>query len=363
MADINKARQAINEIDNEMRILFEKRMDAAKEVAEYKKERGLQIYDAAREAEIIKNGGEKIENPEYETYYKNFLEGVMKISKQYQSRIIEGMKVAYSGVEGAFAYITAKRAFPTATPIGYKDFKSAYNAVLKGECDCAILPVENSHNGDVGQVMDLAFFGELKINGLYEIKIVQNLLGIEGATIDDIKTVISHPQAIGQCHDYIERHGLIAEEAVNTAVAAKKVAEMKDKSFAAIGSIEAGEIYGLKKIEAHINEKSENTTRFAVFSPKSNVGEKHFVMTFTVQNEAGSLGKAIEVIGKYGFNLRALKSRPTKELSWSYYFYAEADGNINSDIGKLMLNELSKCCNSINVLGSFNDEIMLEEPK
>ncbi len=363
MADIEKARLEINRIDDEMRILFERRMDAAREVAEYKKERGLQIFDAKREAEIIKKGVEKIENPDYISYYKNFLQSNMDISKQYQSRIIEGMKVAYSGVEGAFAYIAAKRAFPTAEAIGFKDFKSAYKAVQKGECDCAILPVENSHNGDVGQVMDLAFFGDLKINGLYEIKVVQNLLGIRGASVDEIKTVISHPQALGQCGEYIHKHGYTAEEAVNTAVAVKKVAEMNDKTVAAIGSVEAGELYGLVKIDSHINENSENTTRFAVFSPKEKVGEKHFVMTFTVQNEAGSLGKAVEVIGKYGYNLHALKSRPTKELSWNYYFYVEADGNINSDMGKKMLKELKKCCNTINILGSFNNEVMLEEPK
>ena len=82
-------------------------------------------------------------------------------------------------------------------------------------------------------------------------------------------------------------------------------------------------------------------------------------MLFTVLNEAGSLGKAISVIGDFGFNLRALKSRPNKELAWSYYFYAEGEGNINSKNGEAMLEELHKCCNNIRVIGSFEKEISL----
>lgn len=361
MTELEKARKIINEVDSEMLKLFEKRMDAVHTVADFKKARGLQVYDPVREEQNILNNSAKVENEEYKSYYISFLRSNMEVSRSYQHRLLDGMKVAYSGVEGAFANIAAKRAFPDATAVAYKNFPAAYDAVVNGECDCAILPVENSNNGDVGQVMDLAFFGELYINGIYDISVVQNLLAVKGTTMDQIKTVISHPQALGQCAEYIANHGFDTIECVNTAVAAKQVAESGRHDIAAIASDEAAELYGLKKLEARINSSEQNTTRFAVFSkvPSDTTNDGQFVLLFTVNNEAGALGKAITVIGKHGFNLRALKSRPAKRLIWSYYFYAEGEGNINSEKGREMLNELSECCSQVRVVGSYSKEIDL----
>ena len=359
MNDLEKAREIINEIDKEMARLFEKRMDAARMVAAYKKENGLPVDDLAREAKIIKCNSALINDEDYRSYYVNFLQSTIDISKNLQHRLLDGMRVAYSGVEGAFANIAANRIFPDAKAVSCRDFKSAYEAVVSGDCDCALLPVENSHNGDVGQVMDLAFFGPLFVSGVYEIDIVQNLLAVNGTAMADIKQVISHPQALGQCAAYIEKHGWESIEAVNTAVAVKQVAQSGRHDIAAIGSEEAGEKFGLVKLEGHINESGTNTTRFAVFTRAQrpyNPIDDHFILLFTVKNAAGSLGRAVSVIGEHGFNLRALKSRPTKELVWDYYFYAEGEGNIRSESGKAMIRELKKCCSGVKILGSFEKE-------
>lgn len=360
MTELEKARQIINETDEKMAALFEQRMDAARTVAEYKKTHGLKIDDIAREEEVIARNCALIKDDDYKSYYVNFLRSTIDISKSLQHRLLEGMRVAYSGVEGAFANIVAERVFPDANCVGYPDFKSAYNSVVNGECDCVLLPIENSFNGDVGKVMDLSFFGSLFVNGVYEAEIVQNLIACKGATIDSIKKVISHSQALGQCAAYIERHGFETEQAVNTAVAAKQVADMCRTDIAAIASDEAAEKFGLKKLESHINESNTNTTRFAVFSrsEKAHLAtDNHFIMLFTVNNAAGSLGRAISVIGEHGFNLLAIKSRPTKELVWDYYFYAEGEGNIASDEGKAMLKDLAECCSNLKILGSFEKEI------
>ena len=360
MTELEKARKIINETDKQMAKLFEKRMDAAKTVANYKKEHGLPIDDFAREEELIKRNTALVESEEYRSYYVNFLKDTIGLSKKLQHRLLDGMRVAYSGVEGAFANIAAERIFPDAAAVACKDFKSAYDSVVNGECDCCLLPIENSFNGDVGQVLDLAFFGSLYITGIYEIEVVQNLLANEGATIESIKQVISHPQALGQCAEYITAHGFETIESVNTAVAVRQVAKSGRTDIAAIGSNDAAKKFGLKKLEGHINQSGSNTTRFAVFSrtnrSKTNK-DKHFIMLFTVKNAAGSLGKAISVIGEFGFNLKALKSRPTKELIWDYYFYAEGEGDIYSDYGKLMLKQLKKCCSNFKILGTFEKEI------
>ncbi len=363
MTELERARQIINETDKAMATLFEKRMDAAKIVAGYKKLNGLPIDDFTREAEIIERNTNYIENEDYRSYYINFLQSNINLSKKLQHKLLDGMRVAYSGVEGAFANIAAEKIFPDGKAVGYKDFKAAYNAVVDGDCDCAVLPVENSHNGDVGQVLDLAFFGSLFISGVYEIEVVQNLLGNKGATVSSIKEVISHPQALGQCAEFIREKGYKTIDAVNTAVAAKMVRESGRTDIAAIGSVEAGKKFGLHKIEGHINESGTNTTRFAVFTraeKPASPNDKHFVMLFTVKNAAGSLGEAITVIGKHGFNLKALKSRPTKELIWDYYFFVEGEGDIESGEGKAMLADLENCCNNLKILGRFEKEILIK---
>ena len=358
MADIEHARGIINEVDAQMAELFVRRMKAAEEVAAYKKERGLPILDAARENVVIEQNAARVAEP-YKAYYVSFLRALMEQSRGYQHFLNSGMRVAFSGVEGAFADVAARKIFPDAETCPCTDFAAAYRAVEQGKCEVAVLPLENSYNGDVGQVMDLAFFGPLFVHQIRGVEVVQHLLGVPGATVSDVREVVSHPQALGQCAEYIRNNGLAVREAVNTAVAAKEVAAIGKKEIAAIGSEEAAKAYGLVKLEAHINTSGGNTTRFAVFS---SVKKEHsdaddaFVLLFTVNNEAGSLGRAIDVIGRYGFNLRALKSRPTKKLSWSYYFYAEGEGNIYSLEGQRMLAALKGCCNDLKVLGSFIKE-------
>lgn len=360
MDKLQSARELINTADKEMARLFEMRMDAVRTIARYKQENGLPIDDPTREAEMINRNASYIENEEYRSYYISFLKNNVKLSKNMQHRLLEGMRVAFSGTEGAFANIAARRIFPDARCMPYGDFSSAYRSVEKGECDCVILPIENSFNGDVGNVLDLTFFGSLYITGVYEAEIVQNLLGVKGAALSDVKKVISHPQALGQSASFIERHGFETENAVNTALAAEAVAKNADVSVAAIGSTEAAEKFGLQVLAEKINDSSANTTRFAVFSRgerNPSPADDRFIILFTVNNTAGALGEAISVIGRHGFNLKALKSRPTKELVWDYFFYAEGEGNIHSEEGRAMLSQLKNYCSNLKIAGSFEKEI------
>ena len=117
------------------------------------------------------------------------------------------MKIAYSGIEGAFAYIAAQRIFPGQELLSFGDFRSAYEAVEKGDCDYAVLPIENSYAGEVGQVTDLMFQGGLFVNGVYTLNVLQNLLGVKGASLESVRKVISHPQALEQSGDFIAAHG------------------------------------------------------------------------------------------------------------------------------------------------------------
>lgn len=352
---LDEARKIINQVDAEMAELFVKRMKAAEMVYEHKREFGLPILDKKREDAVIERNSALVEDEIYKGYYIDFLKNVMSVSRAYQYRLQSGLKVAYSGVEGAFAHIAAGRIFPDSNRISYSDFKAAYDSVVNGESDVAVLPIENSYAGEVGQTIDLIFSGSLHINGIYELEIHQNLLGVPGASVEDIKKVTSHPQALSQCHDYIKMRGFEAEEANNTALAAKTVAEAGDKSMGAIASVETAEIYGLKVLEANINKSGENTTRFAVLSKvkASAPALQNTVLMFSVKHEAGSLANAIGIIGKYGYSMTALRSRPMRKHSWQYYFYVEIEGTTDTDNGARMIGELTKVCDKLKVAGSF----------
>ena len=352
---LDEARKIINRVDSQMAELFEERMKAVQRVFEYKKEFGLPIVDPKREEAVIEKNSDLINDDVIREYYMEYIRNLMAVSRAYQYRMQNGLKVAYSGVEGAFAHIAAGRIFPESNRVSFRNFKSAYDSVVNGETDVAVLPIENSYAGAVGQNIDLIFSGGLFINGIYELEIHQNLLGVPGSTVDDIKKVVSHPQALSQCNDYIKLRGFEIEEANNTAIAAKTVAEAKDKSFGAIASVETAEIYGLKILEANINKSGENTTRFAVLSKvrAESPGLSNSVLMFTVKNEAGSLAKAISIIGKYGYNMTALRSRPLKKHSWQYYFYIEIDGTTDTENGQKMIDDLNKVCDKLKIAGTF----------
>ena len=359
MRELKDIRVTINEIDEEMRRLFVKRMECAREVAEYKSAHGLPILDSKREAEVIEKNASRLDDEVLRPYYVSFLQGNMAVSRSYQDMLTSGMKVAYSGVAGAFAYIAACKLFPDSRKIAYGNFESAYQACVLGECDTVVLPIENSFNGEVGAVTDLMFSGPLIVNGVIDIDISHCLIGSPDATLSDVKKVISHPQALAQCRGYIRDHGFLEENFENTALAAEEVARLNDKSVAAIGSESAAAIFGLKVLEKNINESRSNTTRFAVFSRAEHKHEEnatgiHSILLFTVRNEAGALAKALDIIGKHGFNMRTLRSRPMKELLWQYYFYIEAEGNANSKEGRRMLEDLEEYCDNVKLVGTYS---------
>ncbi|MGM9858308.1 MAG: chorismate mutase [Bacilli bacterium] len=359
MGLLDEKRKKINEIDEEMAKLFKERMKTAKEIAEIKKENALPIFDPLREKEILASHQNDMDDNIIQEYYVLYLQAMMDISKRYQSRIIEGIKVAYCGVEGAFAHIAAQKMFTSGTYISYPSFSSAYQAVEKGECDICVLPLENSYAGDVGAVMDLIFSGSLYINQVCELFIEHNLLGKESATEDKIKTVMSHPQALLQCSEYIEQKGFKTIEYPNTAMASLALSESNDETIGVIASKESATLYNLKILKEHIQTNHNNSTRFAAFSrvlrqpnALSRMGE-HFVLVFTVLNEAGSLAKTLNIIGAHGFNMRNVRSRPMKSLMWNYFFFVELEGNINSQDGKDMLNELKTVCDCLKLVGTY----------
>lgn len=356
MDKLIQAREAIGALDKDIAALFEKRMEAVRMIAEYKKERGLPVFDRDREDQLIRKNMEYITDEEIKEFYVPFIRDTMDISKRFQHRILQGANIAYSGVEGAFAHIAAGRIFPDGNRMSYPNFRAAYEAVEKGECDCAVIPIENSRAGEVGETLDLLFSGSLYVNGVYSLDIRHHLIGLKGATEGDIEEVISHRQALDQCCDYIRSQGYRSTACENTARAAKLVSDLGDKTKAAIASRETAELYNLQVIRENINEASDNTTRFAVVSRTlSKEKRDHSIIVFTVPDKAGALAHAINIIGHHGYSMRHIKSRAMKDLKWTYYFYVEIVGDLQSSRrGKFMMEELSECCDRLKMIGTFD---------
>ena len=288
---------------------------------------------------------------------------------------VSATRIAYSGIEGSFAFIAASRIFPDA----FHSFKEAYNSVTNGNCDAAVLPIENSYAGEVGQVSDLMFAGNLTVHGVYELSISQCLLGLPGSSISDITHVISHPQALEQCGEYIGRHGWKTVPYENTARAARSVAREGDITQGAIASAETAELYGLSVLAENINESAQNTTRFAVFTnpgPKKDPSDKSMtsdlhapegedkddcntILLFTIKHVAGSLAKAVSIIGLHDYNMRVIRSRPAKDMNWQYYFYTELEGSLDTIEGQAMLAGLRCACELIKIVGTYQPDVSI----
>lgn len=356
MQDLKDIRTQIDSIDSQMLSLFEQRMRLSREVAEFKMSKALPVRDIEREQAIISSRSAQVSDDDVREYYGQFQRQVIDLSCQYQERLMQGLKVAYSGLPGAFSHSAAMRMFPSAKYIAFNGFPQAYEACSNGECDIAVLPLENSFAGGVSAVTDLMFGGSLCVNQVIEVEAGQNLLAPEGASLESIKDVLSHPQALSQCSQFLRERGYTPHEASNTAIAAQIVAQRADPTLAAIASSDCAKLYGLQILAPRINVSSTNTTRFGAFSrslSSNSQSASHFILMFTVRNEAGSLSSALNIIGAHGFNMSCLRSRPLPNHKWNYYFYLELDGRVSSSEGREMMLELSTICEQLKLVGSF----------
>lgn len=354
MNELEKARIKIDKIDEKMQELFFERIDVAKEVAKYKIIHNMDIFDELREKEILDKRLALNTFKNLEEYYATFLKEVMNISKKYQSHIINKDKVAYCGVVGAFSHIASSHLFPNSQLNNYESFQGVCDAIENGEATCGILPFENSYTGSVGEVFDLLSKYELYIDTVYDLKISQNLLGIKGAKIEDIKKVYSKDQAFLQSKTFLEGRNWEIHNMANTAMAAQFVAEQNNVSFAAIAAKENAQYYNLDILVEDIQSTMQNTTRFIVLRKEKKIKGNHFALILTLAHKSGSLLKALSCFANNNLNMDLIISRAIPEHSWQYYFYLEIEGMYDSTDVKEALLELGKHCDHIKYVGSFD---------
>lgn len=354
---LETSRKQINEIDREMAELFEKRMQAVDDVIQYKIEHDMSVLDSSREQHVIRTNMLYIQKEAYKESYKEFIKQVMTISRTYQKSVISKDIVGYQGVQGAFSYIASTHVFPDMKKQRYATFEEVIKAVSEDEITYGIIPFENSYTGEIGEVLDVLMEYEgVYTSGVYDLKISQNLLGIKGACLADIKQVYSKDQAIYQSKKFLEGRGYDIIPYPNTALAAEYVSLQQDKTKAAIAAKENAELYGLDILAEDINTSSQNTTRFIIVQKELIAQGNTFSVLFTTRHEAGALLEVMQVISKSGFNMENIKSRSRKDKSWEYYFYVEIDGNLGGEKEQTLVNELRQVCEHVRILGAYEKE-------
>ena len=364
MDQLQQARAQIDEIDAKMAALFEQRMQAVGQVAQYKAHTGKQVFDPAREALVLEKNTARVQNPELQPYYREFLKEALAVSRAYQHVLIGQDVAAYQGVEGAWSHIALRQLFPFAKARAYSTWNEVVEAVELGDAFCGVLPFENSNAGDVSAVLDLLYAHPgLKVACMCDLPIRQDLLALPGAQLSEIKTVISHQQALAQSGPFLKLHHFATKAWGNTADAARYVAEQGDKTLAAIASAETAKLYGLQILAEGVNEDGDNTTRFIVIEkegaqrqPIAAAPGQRLSMLFPVDHKPGRLARVIQIIGERGFNMETIKSRPLPHVQFEYYFYVQlvCPANAAADDCAKLVHELENVCRTVRILGVFD---------
>lgn len=369
--DLSDYRKEIDEIDEEMTRLFEKRMDVAVKVAEYKINNKLPIFNGGREAEVIHKNVKRLKNSNYESLIRKYFNHLMELSRALQQkrfneinnystelsgRIRDG-KLGFQGLEGSFSEEAMIKYFGGNRETShYETFEDVFEALKKNEIDYGILLVENTSTGAITEVYDLMNKYGFYIVGEECIKIKQHLIGLEGATLDNIKEVYSHPQGFQQSSEFLNvNKEWVCIPYYNTATSVKKVYDLNDVTKVAIGSERAAKLYGLKILVHNINNQCENQTRFLIIGRNLEVNENcdKVSVIFSLEDEVGTLYSLLNHFAENNINLKKIESRPIKNSPWKYLLYVDFDGNLNSIEVKNALKLIQKNSEYFKLLGNY----------
>ncbi|TJU77787.1 MAG: prephenate dehydratase [Mesorhizobium sp.] len=268
-------------------------------------------------------------------------------------------RIAFQGEPGANSDTACRNMFPDMEPLPCPTFEDAFNAVETGKADLAMIPIENTIAGRVADIHHLLPESKLHIVGEYFLPIHFQLMVLPGVRRDQIKTVHSHIHALGQCRKYIRKNGWKPVVAGDTAGAAKLVAELKDRTMAALAPALASTLYGLDIIEQNVEDTDSNVTRFVVLTRNRQWAERPSadarMMTtfiFRVRNVPAALYKAMGGFATNGINMTKLESYQLGEFT-ATLFYADIEGHPDDPLVKLALDELAFFSREMRILGVY----------
>ena len=380
--NLEECRKEIDSIDKELVALFVRRMNVAKDVAEYKRATGKAVYDSERERQLL----EKVEEnagEEFGDYARRLYSSILELSRNYQSKslalksglsdsIIKAVKetpelfpekavVACQGVEGAHSSAACQKLFEKPSIMYCQSFESVFQAVESGLCAYGVVPLENSSAGSVTQIYNLMSEHKFSIVRSTKMQIQHNLLAKKGTKLSDIKEIFSHPQAISQSSDFLSSLGkdVKVTECANTAIAAKMVSESDRSDVAAISSELCASQYSLEIVVPYVQNTKNNYTRFICFSKNLQIfpGADRTSLLIKTPHRAGALYSVIANFYALGINIIKLESRPIPESDFEFMFYFDIDVSVYSQKLPAIIDLLEYSLGEQNIkyLGSYRE--------
>ena len=365
---LDELRKEIDELDKELVALFEKRMKIVTDIAYYKLENNMEVFDRGRENLLLQKVDTYLINRELSDDLNLFFKNVMDISKNYQRRKIkEGLPninlkalnkptIAYLGIPGSYSFEAMNRYFgENIESKNYSNFDNIFEAVEKGDVSLAILPFENSSTGAIKDNYDLIREKNLYILGEYNLKINHNLLGNKGSKLENIEEVYSHPQPIEQSSKYLKDKPWKLIPYTSTAMSAQFVANDGGLEKAVIGSPDLCKLYNLEVLQKNISNSENNYTRFIIVGKTLSIEENadKISICFSTLHKAGELFGIISEFAQRGINMLNIKSLPILDKPWEYYFYIDLYGNIYDEKVKEALEAVENKTNFYKFLGNY----------
>ena len=361
-------RDRIEAIDKQIIALLAERLRIVEDVAEAKLAAASPFRDRVREDLLLvrlradaTDAG--LDPHEVERLYRV----VMDMSVAHQEAHVRRredapLRVTYQGVEGSYSHLTAQRTYGGRTGgallTGADSFRAAAEAVVHGAADVALLPIENTTAGSINETYDLLAEGHLTITGEVVSLIEHCLLALPGSRLEDLRVVMSHPQALAQCQAFLAAHPhLRAQVEIDTAGSARKVRDLRDPTLAAIASASAATTYGLAIVARGIQTAAGNATRFVEVAlrprpvPEDAVAKTSLVLTLA--DRPGALGEILMRFAARNLSLTKLESRPIPSSPWSYRFYLDALGHAASQPFQSVLTEVAPLTTEVRVLGTY----------
>ncbi len=265
-------------------------------------------------------------------------------------------RVAFQGEPGAYSEDAVYRFFGECEVDPVPTVRAAFERVRSGESDFAVVALENSQAGSINETYDLLVRHEVSVVGEVVVRVDHALLGVPGAGISDVRRVLSHPQALAQCEEFLAGLGAEVLPIHDTAGAARRVAVEERRDQAAVAGRRAAELYGLEVLAEGIQTYRENYTKFAVIGTRAAPGvgrpDKTSVV-FSTANVPGALHRCLGVFAAQGINLAKLESRPMGGRPWQYRFYLDFEAGAEEPAARAALAQLERHADWVRVLGSY----------
>ncbi|MCF0156475.1 MAG: chorismate mutase [Veillonella sp.] len=375
--NLDEVRVEINDINDKMLKLFLERMDLSSKVAQAKAQTGKAIFDAKRERDIL----DKVTadaGPDMDIYARRFFENIFSLSRTFQSeqlfketaftkeieKAVEAApnlppqrgSVACCGIFGSNAQMACDKLLPLSQILYVNSFQAVFDAVEQGLAQFGVLPIENSSNGSVKEVYDL-----LERKNCYVVRatkqwISHDLLAKKGTQFEDIHTVYSHPQALGQCSEFFAQYPHIKLEPYsNTAMAAQMVAESEDPGIAAVAAPQCAELYTLEAVKRSIQNNDNNYTRFICIAKNLSIypGANKISIVTSASHTPGGLGSLLSKFGNMGINLSKIESRPLQGHNFEFLFYLDLEASLVDPRVRALLAELHESQDKFRLLGNY----------